>query len=101
MKSNLKTLFLSPEAQDDLTKIVAYTEITWGEKQAHTYQNKLFEGLQILLEHPEIGRAVDYILSGYRIWQVEKHFAIYRPEEERIAIIRILHVNADILAYFD
>ena len=100
MKSKPDTLFLTPEAKSDITDILNYTIETWGVRQAKVYADRLYKGFKLLLENPLLGRQRDDIIPGYRIWSIEKHFAIYRLEHKQVAVIRVLHVNRDIVNQF-
>ena len=97
MRSKPDTLFLTPEAKSDITDILNYTIETWGLEQAEMYADKLYKGFQLLLENPLLGRQRDDIIPGYRIWRIEKHLAIYRPAQRQVSVIRVLHVNRDIV----
>ena len=100
MKSKPDTLFLTPEAKSDITDILNYTIATWGVEQAKVYADRLYKGFKLLLENPLLGRQRDDIIPGYWIWRIEKHFAIYRLEHKQISVIRMLHVNRDIVNQF-
>ena len=69
-------------------------------EQAKVYADRLYKGFKLLLENPLLGRQRDDIIPGYRIWSIEKHFAIYRLEHKQISVIRVLHVNRDIVNQF-
>ena len=69
-------------------------------EQAKVYADRLYKGFKLLLENPLLGRQRDDIIPGYRIWRIEKHFAIYRLEHKQVAAIRVLHVNRDIVNQF-
>jgi toxin ParE1/3/4 len=95
MTSRTRRIFLTPEARDDIKHILAYTDREWGRAQVSVYRDRLWEGFEFLLDNPFAGTRRDDILPGYRIWRIEKHFAIYKVEETRIAVIRVLHVHRD------
>ena len=69
-------------------------------EQAKVYSDSLYKGCKLLLENPLLGRQRDDIIPGYRIWRIEKYFAIYRLEHKQISVIRVLHVNRDIVNQF-
>ena len=69
-------------------------------EQAKVYAGRLYKGFKLLLENPLLGRRRDDIIPGYRIWRIEKNFAIYRLERKQISVIRVLHVNRDIVNQF-
>jgi toxin ParE1/3/4 len=96
MKSKDRELFLTREAQSDITGILNYTLETWGAAQAAIYAGKFDEGLSLLLENPLLGRQRNDILPGDRVWRIERHFAIYSLQDERVSIIRVLHVSCDV-----
>ncbi|MGB0720097.1 MAG: type II toxin-antitoxin system RelE/ParE family toxin [Bdellovibrionales bacterium] len=98
MKSNIE-FFISPEARNDIKNILSYTTHEWGEKQADIYMEKIWAGLQILLDHPQIGKTIDHIFPHCRLWNAEKHYVVYRIKENQIEIVRFLHLKSDLSAH--
>ncbi len=101
MSNHKPNLIFSLEAETDLWSILQYSLEIWGEKQANIYNKRLNDAFLLIQDNPYIGRQRDDIMSKYHILTIEKHHIIYWPEEERITIIRILHVNQDITEYFE
>ncbi len=101
MKSKPDKLFLTPEAESDILDILSYTIERWGAPQAEAYLGKLYAGFEMLIDNPLVGVSRDDILPGYRSLRIEKHFALYVPQDRRISVIRVLHVNRDIKGVFE
>ncbi len=100
MKSKVKQLFITSEAREDIKHILVYTAKEWGREQVPIYRDRFYSGFELLLDNPLLGMSRDDIFTGYRILRIEKHFAIYIVELEQISIIRVLHINRDILNQF-
>jgi toxin ParE1/3/4 len=86
---------LSPGARADLEDIWRYTAEHWSIDQADHYHNLLMDGIESLVGAAHRGIAVDHIRPGYRRLNAESHVIFYRPAENGIEIIRILHGRMD------
>lgn len=86
---------LSPAAERDLEAIWLYTNQHWGGEQANRYIDLLTSAFSELAQTPKIAPACDYIRSGYRRQNVERHTIYFRLTTYGIAIIRILHERMD------
>ena len=75
----------------DLEEIWLYTFEEWSEEQADVYYDELIDGIEKLIDHPDLGQSRDAIRSGYRSLQVNHHVVYYRQDEDDILIIRVLH----------
>jgi toxin ParE1/3/4 len=91
-----RKLRLSPEAEEDLTDILAYTIRTWGHEQAIAYRATLYRALGELVDFPSLGRARDEFGAGTRSHVAGQHVIIYRVTDDEIAVSRIIHVRRDI-----
>lgn len=94
------TLELTIDADDDLFRILLYTELRFGERYTDKYQNELEATFDRLTQFPEIGRFDERI--NRRILKVGKHLIIYgvNDTEFRVEIIRILHEKEDFRSNF-
>lgn len=93
-------IILSPRAQVDLRNAHVYTVSTHGKTQAQKYLSLLEDGINQLLDNPEIGRARDDVKSGYRSLNVEKHIIFYKIQKTDIHILGVIHGRMDIAAQF-
>lgn len=89
----MNSLILLPYAEADLKEIYDYTLSTWGEIQFHTYRQKLEAAFHALKSNPLLpgSRKRDDIFPGCRFLSLEHHFIVYRVNEGRVEIGRILH----------
>ena len=86
---------LRPRAQRDLEEIWAYTARTWSPGQAETYIRQIQHGCGIIADDPRLGRPCDDIRAGYRKFKSGSHFLFYRPINDGVEIVRILHSSMD------
>ena len=86
-----RPLILSPRARQDFIDILRYTGATWGEKQLAVYRDKIDEALQQLGRNPSLGHHRPDLPETHRAYLVGSHIVIYRDQETRIAVVRILH----------
>ena len=87
----MRKLHQQAKAREDLKNIWLYSFKEYGEQQADKYYDELIVGMESIENNPKIGVACDYIRSGYRQYQINKHFIFYRLSEKNIHIIRVLH----------
>ncbi|MBF5056775.1 plasmid stabilization system [Alcanivorax sp. 521-1] len=90
------SLVLSPAAREDLLAIWQYGVLHWGKPRSDRYLDELKEAIWSLLEHPEKGRTRREFLGEIRSLPVSSHVIFYRFQENRMEIIRILHVRQDV-----
>lgn len=88
-------IHIQHKAREDLKNIWLYSYEQWGEAQADQYFDELSDGIDSLRNNPRIGRACDYIRTGYRKYPINKHVVFYRITSDRIEIIRVLHSRMD------
>ena len=93
-------IILSPRAQNDLKNVRNYTIETYGEKQAAKYLSVIEDGINQLLDNPEIGRLRDDVKSGYRALNIEKHIIFYKIKITEIHILGVVHGRMDITTQF-
>ena len=85
-------------AETDLFNIYIYTYQTWGASQAQSYTNTLKIAIARIAEKPTFPGTVDRssVYPGCRSYRVKSHLIFYRPVEDALEILRILHINMDI-----
>ncbi|MBO6573459.1 MAG: type II toxin-antitoxin system RelE/ParE family toxin [Balneola sp.] len=96
MNSKIKSYELSLAADSDIEKIFDYIDQEFGFDQALKYITELDTIFTDLVKSPELGRKRDEIKFGLISIVQESHVIFYRVLEDRIRIIRILHVSRDI-----
>lgn len=67
------SIFKTQVAKSDLEGIWLYRFEEWNEEQADKYYDLLIEGINELLENPELGKSRTTIRSGYRSIQISSH----------------------------
>ena len=85
---------LSPKAESDLEDIWIYTFNEWTIKQADGYYHEILTVLERLASGKLKGRKAD-IRNGYLKYPAGKHLIFFRPIEDEIEVIRILHQSMD------
>ena len=86
---------LSEEAVSDLIDIQNYTYTNYGENQLIKYETILDEALKGILLFPNSGHGRPDIPVNYQVVQAGEHMIIYRVEEMKIYVIRVLHASMD------
>lgn len=86
----------SARAEQDLLDIWLYTFHAWGETQADRYLDELDQGIRLLAENPKLGTDYGEICDGYRRFSINYHRVFYRPTNESLEIVRVLHESMDI-----
>ena len=91
---------LTREAQTDVENIYRYTYETFGEGQADTYHEALFERFEGLDENPLMGRDYSELRPHLRRLEHRSHSIYYRVDDQGILILRILHSSMDPARHF-
>jgi toxin ParE1/3/4 len=91
-------LVFRAEATVDLRRIAAETRRAWGKDQAKRYvgalRNEIKSLVKFPLRYPEFEPR-----PGLRRMNVERHAVIYLVQNDRIEIVRVLHVASDLDRY--
>lgn len=92
---------LSREAEQDYAKIIAWTVKTFGSRQAQRYRALFKEAHARLAQDPLAApaRTREDLGVGYRVMHLSRpgrHYLIYRIEERRVVVVRILHDSMDL-----
>lgn len=80
----------SQTAEDDLDYIVNYIAAD-SVQNALIVDDRIREHIRILADFPEAGRSGRYPKTRELILPRDRSVAIYRVEEERVLVLRILH----------
>jgi toxin ParE1/3/4 len=91
----VKRLVLTELAESDIEDIGRYTEERWGKKQKRRYLGAIQKRLSSLRRRPRIGAPRTDIAADYRSAAVGQHFIFYRELDDRLLVLRILHVSMD------
>jgi len=96
---NEEVLF-RPQAREDLTAHTLWIARE-SERRAHTFLDRIESTLQQLRIFPELGTSRDWLAPrcrGIRFIPVKdfpRYYIFYRPMDESIEVIRILHAARD------
>ena len=97
----MSSFTLTRRAKTDLKSIARFTEKRWGRSQRNIYLKQFDDAFQVLADNPSIGKACDFIKSGYRKFPQGSHVIFYKPgAHNNVDIIRILHKNMDVNSKF-
>lgn len=92
---------IRPEAEKDLKGIARYTRRTWGLEQTRRYLRALHERMQELAANPNLGVTRHDVAEGYRSARIGHHHVFYRPEDDTIVVVRVLHESMDVQRHLD
>ena len=92
---DLKKKILSPEAQQDLIDIWAYIA-QFSEDAADTLIDLIDLKTDLLTQVPHTGKQREEIYPNLRSFPVKKYIIFYRPIDDGIEIVRVLHGARDI-----
>ena len=95
-KRSRRIVHLQQRAKQDLQEIWGYSFRTWGMRQADQYYDTLIDGIEQLIDHPEMGLSREDLRRGYRQLQIHRHLVFYRLTPTRIQVIRVLGVQMDV-----
>jgi toxin ParE1/3/4 len=87
--------FLSPEAQDSLKGIRAYSNKNFGAKRTKSYLQCIRKRIQALAENPSRGIIREDLKVGYHSDFVGSHTIYYRVKPTHIDIIDVLHQSME------
>lgn len=91
--------WLTPQAENDLETIWAYTANHYGVQQANRYLDAFDEAAKHHAKHPDQAASLAHVRSGYRRFLVGKHAAFFKTQNEGILIVRLLHQQMDALVH--
>ncbi len=86
---------LSPEAQESLKQIKAYSIQQFGEERTRLYLQDILNRFRALAANTYLGLIRDELKSGYFSSFVGTHTIYYRIKSDRIEIIDVLHQSME------
>ncbi|WP_319550235.1 type II toxin-antitoxin system RelE/ParE family toxin [Desulfogranum marinum] len=95
------TYILSPNAQESLRNIKAYSFEQFGHEQTISYLKLIEKKLRVIAESPDIGRKRGEIKKGYLSFLAGSHVIYYRKARKHVDIIDILHQSMDPYRHLD
>lgn len=91
----MKSIRLTPAAQQDLSSIWDFTQERWDEKQAEIYISEMRAAIERIAADPHRGRTCDDIREGYRRYGIGSHLIFYIERQNSLDVIRILDQRMD------
>jgi toxin ParE1/3/4 len=91
--------FFSPSSRRDLQEILGFIALD-KPGAALRHLERLEEACWDLAKNPELGAARNDILPQLRVWSVGSYIIFYRPSDDGVEIIRVVHGARDFGALF-
>ena len=83
------------KAKQGIARIADYTIETFGIEQARRYREELEACFRNLAENPRTGRSAERLAPGLRRFEHRSHAVFHAQDEDRVLIVRVLHVRMD------
>ena len=87
---------IAQAAKEDLRAIRTYSKLAFGAAAARDYLEGLRQLFALLRVRPLAGAAEEDIGDGIRGFHYRSHRVYYRPDDEGVLIVRILHHARDV-----
>jgi toxin ParE1/3/4 len=87
---------LSPRAIRDLKEISNYITRQSTSVQARNVLSKIASTMKTNAMHPLIGRSRNEISEGLRSFSILSYIVLYRPMEDGIRVVGIVHSSRDL-----
>lgn len=87
---------LTQAAERDLIEIYLYGIAQFGAAQAEEYTANLAQKMGLMAANPSFGADYGFVQRGLRRGEYISHAIYYRPNENGILVLRILHGRMDI-----
>lgn len=88
-------LVVTRRARHDILELLNYIAAD-NETAARSMQGKIDKVLRLLVERPFMGPIAGLRDPSLRRFSVPPYIVFYRPEADRLAVIRVLHSSMDI-----
>ena len=86
---------LTQQAETQLLEILAYSLVSFGDRQAEKYYAELFDCFQRLADNPGLGPKAERAGSGRRRYTHGPHVIIYRQDQAGVRIIAVFHMSTN------
>jgi len=91
---------ITTKADSDLLDIARFTIRKFGVEKARIYKNGLYDCFKALAKNPDLARNASIHAPNLKRYIFKSHTIFFRPEENGIAIVRVLHQKMDFKGYF-
>lgn len=85
-----------PKSRLDLIATYNYIADESGERRAERYLRRLNDAIGYLADQPLMGRARPELAEGIRSFPCDQHVLFYRPIEDGIELVRVVHAKLDL-----
>jgi plasmid stabilization system protein ParE len=93
----VRSIFLSPEAEDDLIQAAEYLDRETGNAVfGHRLHDEIDHVMNLIVENPLMGRARPDLQNGLRGFPHGQYTIFWRLRENEIEIVRVLHQRQDV-----
>lgn len=92
----MREVIYRPRAAADLEDIARYSKETHGERQAKTYLQDIQKKAELAADLPGLGANLSGLPEQYRRLQAARHRLIYRYDNNRLIVVRILHERQEL-----
>jgi|SRR5262249_523660 len=96
----MRSVRIAALAEDDLQSIWEYIA-QYNSESASKLIRELVSTFGMLRDSPHAGRAQPTLAKDLRSFVVRGYFIFYRPFDDRIEILRVLHGSRDIETIFE
>ena len=90
LKPKMPHVLKSPSAESDLDEIWLYIALD-NLDIADRFIDELNDQCESLAEFPEMGKACDELAPDLRMFPVDNYLIFYRPVEDGVDIVRVIH----------
>ena len=87
---------LSDLAKLDLEDIWIYTMKKWSVAQANKFYELIMDEIKAISKNSELGKSIQRIKKLHRLRRIKSHLIIYKVDNDKVYIDRILHQRMDI-----
>jgi toxin ParE1/3/4 len=89
------TVEFSLAAERDLIDIILYDVAQFGAVRAERYLDAINAKADVAAIHPDFGADYSFVSSGLRRYDVMSHAIYFRPTQDGILVLRVLHGRMD------
>ena len=95
----MRALKITTQANQDLLDIGEYTEREWGYDQRSKYIKQLFDRINWLSEHQQLGTPRPEIKAGDFSYNDGRHQIFYFYDDVTLTVIGVLHKRMDFVRH--
>lgn len=89
-------VIIRPKAESDLDAISDYIAERSDDERASNVLRAIYRKMQLYATQPTLGRSRADLREGMRSFPVYRYIVFYRPLEDGIVVVRVLHGSRDL-----